>query len=371
MLDFASALYLGFRHPHGTLCPWAQLTTGRPAALESPPGAEAVGRGLARLIGCERATLATSTLHIYWDLFDMLATDGIAIHLGQGTYPIACWGVERVAGKGVPVAAFRQHDAGVLRQQLERSRRLGLRPVVVTDGLCPASGQPAPLADYLKLVRAHKGYLVIDDTQALGILGSSQSRESPYGRGGRGTPAWHGIEAPELIVGSSLAKGFGVPVAVLAGARNIIERFEAQSATRVHCSAPSAPLVAATEHALALNRSHGEQLRQRLLDNVRRFRARLREFGLSADGACFPVQTPRLGTAAEAIHDRLLGCGVRTVLHRARQGLAAKISFLIAARHEPMEIERGVELLARAANGATHLTFTRANSHEQTIELHA
>ena len=99
MLDFTSVLYLGIRHAHHTLRPWAQLTTGRPAALEPAPEAVAVAQDLAQLLGCERAVLAPSTLHLYWDLFDVLANDRIAIYADAGIYPIARWGIER-AGEG-------------------------------------------------------------------------------------------------------------------------------------------------------------------------------------------------------------------------------------------------------------------------------
>jgi len=57
MLDFTSALYLGLHHPSETLRPWAQLTTGRPAALQAPPGAESITASLVRLLRCEGATL--------------------------------------------------------------------------------------------------------------------------------------------------------------------------------------------------------------------------------------------------------------------------------------------------------------------------
>jgi len=89
MIDFTSALYLGMRHPHQSLRPWTELTTGRPAALESPREAERLARQLARLLGCERATLGTSTLHLFWDLFEVLAREPIAIYTDAGAYPIA------------------------------------------------------------------------------------------------------------------------------------------------------------------------------------------------------------------------------------------------------------------------------------------
>ena len=74
MLDFTSSLYLGFRHASHELRPWAQLTTGAPAALVEPATATHVAQRLAALQGCQRATLATSSLHLFWDVFDQLAT---------------------------------------------------------------------------------------------------------------------------------------------------------------------------------------------------------------------------------------------------------------------------------------------------------
>src|SRR5262245_64902371 len=100
VLDFTSALYLGLLHPSRVLRPWTQLTTGVPAALAPPPGAVAVTARLAALQGCERATLGTSTLHLFWDLFGLFPAREIAIYLDAGTYAIAGWGVERAAARG-------------------------------------------------------------------------------------------------------------------------------------------------------------------------------------------------------------------------------------------------------------------------------
>ena len=141
MLDFTSALYLDLRHAHGALQPWAQLTTGRPAALEPAPKAVALAQDLARLLGCERAVLAPSTLHLFRDLFDVLARDRIAIYTDAGTYPIARYGVERAAREGRADIIFPVHDPAALASLLQRDRATGRRPVVVTDGLCTATGR--------------------------------------------------------------------------------------------------------------------------------------------------------------------------------------------------------------------------------------
>ena len=350
MLDFTSVLYLGIRHAHHTLRPWAQLTTGRPAALEPAPEAVAVAQDLAQLLGCERAVLAPSTLHLYWDLFDVLANDRIAIYADAGIYPIARWGIERAAAKGIRTATFQTHDPAALESLLHNDKQPGSRPIVVTDGVCTATGRTAPLPDYLKLVRERNGYLVIDDTQALGILGKGPAQDAPYGLGGAGAPAWHQVEGPELILGSSLAKGFGAPLAVLAGNAEMIAKFEDLSGTRVHCSPPSLAAISAAQRALAVNEEQGDGSRSRLAKLVRHFRDSLHQIGLSALGGLFPVQTlkPIPGTDPERLYRQLLSFGIRAVLRSARNMFGAAVSFLITALHTRSDIGRCMDALEHA-----------------------
>ncbi|MCI0537236.1 MAG: aminotransferase class I/II-fold pyridoxal phosphate-dependent enzyme [Verrucomicrobiales bacterium] len=350
MLDFTSVLYLGFRHAHPMPQPWAQLTTGRPAALEAAPEAERVAQDLAQLLRCERAVLAPSTLHLYWDLFDVLARDHIAIYADAATYPIARWGIERAAAKGIRAEMFQMHDPAALESLLQRDRQPGYRPVVVTDGVCAATGRTAPLPDYLKLVRERNGYLVIDDTQALGIFGKDPGQDAPYGRGGAGTPAFHGVEGLELILGSSLAKGFGAPLAVIASNAKLIANFEELSATRVHSSPPSLAVISAAQQALAINDEQGDRLRRQLAKLVRYFRECLRQIGLSAIGGLFPVQTLKAipGVDPQRLHRRLLSFGVRAVLRSARHMPGAALSFLITVLHTRSDIGRCVDALQRS-----------------------
>ncbi len=349
MADFSSALYLGLRHAHGTLQPWAALTSGRPAALGLSPGAEGVEHEIARLTGCERATLASSTLHLFFDLFEVLAEARIGICIESGSYPIARWGVERVAAQGVPVQRFAMGDTAGLARRIAGLRRAGRRPVVVADGLCPASGRPAPLADYLRVVRQAGGWLVVDDTQAFGILGERARGEAspPYGRGGGGTAAWFGLRGPEVIVACSLAKGLGVPLATLAGSAAMVERFERGGLTRQHCSAPSAAHLAAASRALALNRERGEALRHLLARKIARFRGRLQAGGIAVHGGLFPVQTPELGSRAPAIHRSLRARGITGVLHDGSG--PPRLSFLITAAHSNEALDEAADVLLRLA----------------------
>lgn len=359
MLDFTSALYLGLQHPSASLSPWDAFTLGRPAALTEPPDADAVADQVARLQGSEAATLLPSTLHLFWDLFGMLANEQREILCDAELYPIARWGVQRAAYLGTPVRTFPHHDAAALARLVQRLVRAGRQPIVVTDGYCPSCGRPAPIRAYAELVRGTGGYLILDDTQALGILGAAPSKTQPYGTGGGGSLRWHSTFGPHIIVGSSLAKGFGAPLAVLSGSRALIDRFRERSETRLHCSPPSVAAVHAADHALRLNRHHGDRLRRKLLDLVVRLRRRLGAIGLTPAGSFpFPVQSFCAGRRPllRRVLSWLSSCGVQALITKGCEAVGESVTFLLTARHDPIDID----VVAGAAAVAGHAALARA-----------
>jgi 8-amino-7-oxononanoate synthase len=258
-------------------------------------------------------------LHLFWDLFGILAGCRVAIYLDAGAYPIAWWGVERAAGRGVPVYRFPHQDVLTL-QQLLLQHPPYLMPVVVADGLCAACG--------------------------------CLSRLCPPRRGLAGAGRHPGPGAswcPDVLVISSLAKGFGAPLAALSGSRDAVQQFEARSQTRTHCSPPSVAAIHAADHALKINADHGDALRAQLARRIQRFRRRLAEIGLTAQGGLFPVQTLKLPLSLDVkgLHRQLLNFGVKTVLRHGHNG-NAQVSFIITARHRPGEIDQAVRALAAA-----------------------
>lgn len=353
MLDFTSVLYLGFRHSSESVHPWSQLTTGTPNALGEPAVALRVARCLARLQGCEQAVVGPSTLHLFWDLFTqvpqwLLDKRPLAIYLDSGTYPIAQWGVERAAMGGAPVYRFPHQDVRSVAQ-LIREVASAYRPVIVSDGLCSSCGCTAPIRDYLEIVQAHKGLLVLDDTQALGLLGLVPEVMNPYGRLGGGTLPHQAVSGPEVIVVSSLAKSLGVPLAVLCGSREVVQAFRENSQTRIHCSPPSLAVLHAAKRALALNEQQGDKRRYQLAQNVTLFRRLLAQAGVFTTGGLFPIQTLRLspGTDMARLYKTLYAGGIRCVWRQGCNGRPA-LSFAITARHRPDEIKEAVSRLTTA-----------------------
>jgi 8-amino-7-oxononanoate synthase len=350
MLDFTSALYLGFQHPSGSALPWNALALGRPASLDEPPGAMTVATELAALQGCEAATMLPSTLHLFWDLFGVLRRRDTMIYIEATTYPIARWGVERGASLGTPVYTFAPGDAAGLERLIGCTPGHHCRPLIVCDGLRPGSDRQPALVQYASLAARHGGYLVLDDTQAFGVLGHRAQAAAPLGWGGGGSLRHYDLGGAHIIVGASLAKAFGVPVAVLSGSRTMVRLFEERSQTRVHASPPSMAVIQAARHALALNRRCGDALRLRLSQRIQQFRRGLTQLYLRTTGGHFPVQTLASvkGLEAVALHAGLLDRRVRTVLHRNGNTDGARISFLLTAAHTTGCIEKAIAALAHA-----------------------
>ncbi len=331
-----------------SLQPWKQFTTGMPAVLKQPAIVSNVEKQLATLQGLQRTILGPSTFHLFWDLFGFLARKSIAIYLDDGVYPISKWGVERAAAASVSVKTFEHHDSDELKRYVCRANISGKKPVIVTDGFCPICGKSAPLADYLAIIRRFGGYLVIDDTQALGILGHHPIRQKPYGFGGGGSLRWHNIHDPHIITVSSLAKGFGVPLAALSSSDKFVRQFKAASDTRIHSSTASIADVHAAEHALRINHLRGDVLRKKLARNVARFRSQLRDAGICFQNSSFPVQIIAVSEQiAEQILKRLHQHGVAAILQLSCVDQKPCVSFVITARHSKLKLDEAIRIVIK------------------------
>ena len=335
-VDFSSALYLGLRHAAADLAPWPALTLGKPAALEEPPGAASLAAALARLQGCAAATLLPSTLHLFWDLFGMLADQPLVLLIDAGAYPIARWGAQHALARGLPWQVFAHGAVDQLRRLVRHWRLAGRCPLILADGYRPGAAQAPPLAAYARIASDGDGCLVLDDTQVLGLSGVC----------GGGSVTQHGLDGAPVVLGASLAKAFGAPLAVLAGSRRLIEQFELRSETRRHASPPSLAAIAAGLRAVQINRERGDGLRRDLMRNVARWRAGLAALGIAGGGGSFPVQTVPLPATADplALHAALAHDGIAAVPQRL--GRRAALSFLLRADHRPHEIDRALAALA-------------------------
>ncbi len=339
MVDFTSALYLG-QHPLSVSFPrHLSITTGKPAALYEPRLHQVVAQEVARKQGLERGLLAPSTLHVFWDIMATLSRSN-AVLMDEATYPVGCWGAMRAMLRGVPVTTFPANDAEKLGQLIHSYRQQNRMPWIVTDGWNITQGQPAPLRLYLELLKpCREGVLLVDDTQAFGILGQQPNARLPYGTGGGGCLPYLGLQSPKILVVTSLAKALGVPVAVLAGSTKQIERYRQLSEVRIHTSPVSNLHAWVAWQSLQNDRVQGDTLRNRLYQNVTLFQRSVRS--AATTGGCFPVQKLALASAKTVFlvyrHLRLKGIQP-LLLANSQQPTVPEIAFCIRADHSTAAI---------------------------------
>jgi 8-amino-7-oxononanoate synthase len=367
--DFTSALYLGARAPGRAA---GLLSTGWPAALHEPAGHRRVAQEVARRQGLEAGVLAPSSLHLFLDVLTLLPPNG-AVFFDQDLYPVGRWGVERALLRGRPVHAFDPDRPAALARRLHRCAQQGQAPWLLTDGWRSRAHAPAPLARYQQLLRPLPGAtLLVDDTQAFGVLGARPDAQQPLGHGGGGSLPFGGVGGPQVLCITSLGKGLGVPVAVLAGSAAQISRYRRRSEVRVHTSPVSALHAAAAAEALRHDARYGEATRQQLSRLVALFRQELAAGGLQPRGGPFPVQTltPTRASAALALHQQLRQQGIGSLLLAGTSAGAPELAFCLRADHPPAAVQHAARTLRQLAAGTDWLTPSTYSfsSHEHDAE---
>lgn len=340
MPDFTSALYLNFKHPTHQLNPWKSFTTGKPSVLFEPQIAQQLGKKIANLQGLENGTLGASTLHLFLDFFDFLAKREPIIFKDQYLYAVGEWGLNQAKAKKVPVLPFSGTNIQALKILIKKNLKSFQLPVIVSDGWCLQCGKPAPLNAYLKLLSPYNGLLIIDDTQALGILGKFSTEQMPYGTGGGGVLPYLNIRGKNIVSISSLAKAFGVPAAILSGNERLVSIFKKESNTRLHSSPLSNADLAAVNNAIQLNKFQGDNYRMQLWQRVYHLKKALLKIGIHSKGGIFPMQIidqfDRNSTIA--LFKKLKESGVECLLIQTKQGNPA-IAFLLNNSHQKKEID--------------------------------
>lgn len=340
MIDFTSSLYLGMKHSSNELDGWQQLTTGVPAALGEPGLATQVGNYVAGMQGLEKGLTAPSTLHLYWDLFDFLSYRPIVLFIDEKVYPVSRYGIEKLLLRNIPIYTFRHFDAAHVAELIKKNCTRLKIPVIVTDGWCPACGGAAPLRQYAGMVKPLNGWVIVDDTQAFGILGAGKKMGRPYGKGGGGLLQWQFLRADTMITIVSLAKGFGVPLSVMSGTRAFIGAFASHSQTRVNSSPVSLAHLQAAMNAFRINRLEGDDRRAALWRNTCRLKTLLQKAGIAVQGGIFPVQTIRCRSRQQTIMlwEELKKNNVRAVLITPHGEQQPVLSLILRNDHTPGDI---------------------------------
>lgn len=244
----------------------------------------------------------------------------------------------RAAGK--PVETFEHLDVDDLRRKLASQLKPGERPLILSDGVFPISGEIAPLPDLLQACQPFDGWVGLDDAHAVGAIG-------PHGRG---TPDFFNLPAGRWVTSGTLSKALGGFGGIVTGGKALLAELEQQTRVTVAASPPPLPVAAASACALRLARTQPE-IRQNLQRNVAQARAGLRGLGWDLPDRPVPILCLRaregidLARLKEGLFERDI-C-VAHVRNYTSTPPGGALRIAIFASHAPEQIERLVGELAR------------------------
>ncbi|XP_020234163.1 long chain base biosynthesis protein 1 [Cajanus cajan] len=223
VVNFASANYLGF--------------IGHPKLLDSCSSALAkygVGscgpRGfygtidvhldcetrIAKFLGTPDSILYSYGLSTMFSAIPAFSKKGDIIVADEGVH----WGIQNgLYLSRSTVVYFKHNDMDSLRETLEKittkyKRTKNLRRYIVIEAVYQNSGQIAPLDEIIKLKEKHRFRVLLDESNSLGVLGSS----------GRGLTEYYGVPAEKIdIITASMGHALATEGGFCTGNARVID----------------------------------------------------------------------------------------------------------------------------------------------------
>jgi 8-amino-7-oxononanoate synthase len=239
----------------------------------------------------------------------------------------------------LPITPFHHMRSQSLAEKLHSELHPQERPLVLSDGIFPVSGEIAPIPDYLELVKPFQGLVYIDDAHAVGVLGKN----------GGGTPEYFDIRDASCRSSATLAKALGGFGGVIWGTEEWVNGIDRASRICIGASPPPLVVAAASARALAVARTTPE-LRYQLINNVKLARNGLRSLGWDLTDTPVPILClgARQGISLELIKEKLFEQGIAVELVRSYTSTPAGGGLRIAifSTHSNEQIERLIDAIS-------------------------
>ncbi|OQB85903.1 MAG: 2-amino-3-ketobutyrate coenzyme A ligase [Planctomycetes bacterium ADurb.Bin126] len=199
---------------------------------------------------------------------------------------------------------YRNNDMGDLEARLQEASSARFR-LIVTDGVFSMDGIIADLGAICDLADRYEALVMIDDSHAVGFMGSR----------GRGTHEYRDVMGRVDIITGTLGKALGGGSGgYTSGRAEIIHMLRQRSRPYLFSNSLPPPIVAASLASMDLLTASTE-LRDRLEANTAWFRGAMEEAGFTIVPGTHPIVPVMLGDAALAgrMAQRMLELGVYVI----------------------------------------------------------
>jgi glycine C-acetyltransferase len=217
--------------------------------------------------------------------------------------------------------------------------------MVISDGVFSMEGAIADLPGLLEVCRKHRAMLVLDDSHATGVLGTT----------GRGTAEHFGVLGEVDVITSTLGKALGGAAGgFVAGSEALCDYLTQRGRPQLFSNALPCTVAGSALAAVRLLEAHPERV-TRLRENTRYFREGLTELGFKPLPGETPIIPVIVGETAQAIRmsEALLAEGVFVTgfgYPVVPQG-TARVRCQISAAHSRDDLDQALTAFRKAGKG--------------------
>src|ERR1700726_1872704 len=241
---------------------------------------------LTKFLGTEDTILYPSAFAANGGLFETLLTEKDAVISDELNHASIIDGIRLCKAQRF---RYKHSDMADLEAQLTAAKDARFR-LIATDGCFSMDGTIANLKGICDLAEKYDTLTMIDDAHATGFLGKT----------GRGTHEYRGVMGNLDIITGTLGKALGgASGGFTSGRKAIVDLLRQRSCPYLFSNTVAPPVVAASLKALELL-SASTELRDKLEENTKYFRAALTKRGLTIKPGTHPIVPIMIGDAAKS-----------------------------------------------------------------------
>jgi len=291
---------------------------------------------LTKFLGTEDTILYPSCFDANGGLFETLLTDKDAVISDELNHASIIDGIRLCKAQRF---RYKHNDMADLEAKLCEASSARFK-LIATDGCFSMDGTIANLKGIVDLAEKYSALTMIDDAHAAGF----------FGKTGRGTHEHCGVMGKIDIITGTLGKALGgASGGYTSGRKETVDLLRQRSRPYLFSNTIAPPVVAASLKALELL-SGSTELRDKLEENTKYFRAALTERGLTIKPGTHPIVPIMIGDAAKSqkFAARMLEKGVYVIgfFYPVVPHGTARVRTQVSAAHSREDLEFAVNAFA-------------------------